>query len=191
MRAGHLYSAGEVLSTQYLLRIGQNQCTLCMTRWYYSLAYKVFYAASIGLSAVLIIYMLLHLEQYPNQWWFLAGETLVTAMMCFDLVFLAVLQGVRNYLRPLGNKVEVGIAGACVLLVLLSFALKGGYQELDEGVGLAVMMLRSLAQYARLLILLKNLRRVEESIIELNEIEEFEALDSPEPSAEGASEGVN
>ena len=161
----------EVVGTNYLLRIGQNACKLRMTRCYYSVAYKAFYIGIVLLSALLLLYFLFDVRTHPAPWSFVAGEVVVSVLVCADLVFVAALQGWKAYFTYWKNLIDFGVAITCLGLIVASAFLQGFSQHLDEALTLGLLGVRTVVQYVRLLILVKNLRKTEQSIIDLNEME--------------------
>ena len=108
-----LFSPLEVVSTNALLKIQQDQCKVNLSRIYYSVIFKIFYLSLVALSLICIGITLL--ENIPSGIVFLI-ELTVTLMLIFDTVFRGFMLGWLLFIKQFWNILDllVNILSICL-----------------------------------------------------------------------------
>jgi hypothetical protein len=163
-----LFAPVEVVSTNNLLRIEQNQCTLKLTRIYYSNIFKSFYFLIIFFSLLCIFSTIF--QFYDRSSVMLAVEAFITFLLLFEMVYRVLMQGFKDYIGQWWNVVDVLIIIASVVLLWVGVELGGGVGEIDAVTGVFLIITRSLVQFLRLASSLRKKKGQDVQIIDLNDI---------------------
>ena len=169
-----LFSPLEVVSTNNLLRIQQDQCKIQMTRVYYSIVFKLFYSAVIFFSVLCIGITVLELI-YTTQL-LLIVEGVVTVMLVFETVYRGIMQGWRNYVGQRWNLLDIIIVLSSIALLWLGIETGGGIGEIDTVSAVTIIVLRSIIQFIRLLSLIRKKQGQDVQIIDLNDMSEADEI---------------
>lgn len=165
-----LFTPVEVVSTNNLLRIEQDQCKLQMSRIYYSNIFKIFYFAMIIISIVCIGVSLFQL--YNTSLFLHIIEALVTVLLIFETIYRCIMQGWKNYFEQKWNLVDIGVIIASIGLLWVGVKIGGGIGEIDSVTAVIIIITRTLVQFLRLISSIKKKKEQDVQIIDLNDISE-------------------
>lgn len=167
-----LHSPNDVVSTNNLLRIEQDQCKIKMTRLYYSSIFKAFYCGLIILSTVCIAVSLI--QFYQNSKFLLMTEAFLTIMLAFEIFYRMYMQSCRIYLEQKWNILDIIIVIFSILLLWVGIDIGGGVGEIDTVTAVLIIITRSLVMVFRLISSIKKKKDQEVQIIDLNDMSEMD-----------------
>jgi hypothetical protein len=169
-----LFSPLEVVSTNNLLKIQQDQCKLKMSRIYYSSLFKVFYSCLIGLS--LISMFLSFVQFYSDHKMIFLLEVTVTMLLVFEAVYRGFMQGWNEYVRQVWNIVDVFVTIASIALLWVGHSIGGGVGRIDTLSATSAIVVRTAVQLVRLILALRKRSDQDIQIIDLNGISEGDEI---------------
>ena len=169
-----LFSPVEVVSTNNLLRIEQDQCKIKMTRVYYSGFFKGYYFGMIFLSVLCILITLFQLYQHSKL--LLSLECSVTTMLIFEIFYRIYMQTWRVFFEQKWNLVDVLIVVLSVILLWVGVEVGSGVGEIDMVSAVLIIMTRSFVMIFRLVSSIKKKQDQEVQIIDLNDISEADEV---------------
>ena len=164
-----LFSPLEVVSTNALLKIQQDQCKVNLSRIYYSVIFKIFYLSLVALSLICIGITLL--ENIPSGIVFLI-ELTVTLMLIFDTVFRGFMLGWLLFIKQFWNILDLLVNILSICLFWIGFETKGGIGEIDSITAILIIIVRTAFQFSRLVLTLRKKKEQDIQIIDLNGISE-------------------
>lgn len=162
----------ELAGTTFLLKVDHNECRIQMSRIYYSVYYRAFYIFIIVLALGCLLWMIVNYASFPNDWWFYSAEFLISFLISGDLFWRGYITGFCAFLAERENQLDCFVSLLCAAMIVFGMLLHGVLQELDEDTALVMAVSRTCVQAVRILILLKNMKNTETSIIELDDISE-------------------
>lgn len=165
-----LFSPLEVVSTNKLLTIEQDQCKITMSRIYYSSIFKIYYISLIILCSACIFLTLL--DFYEDSKILFLLEVVVCILLVFECIFRGFMQGWELFIKKLANAVDLIVTLVSIILLWLSYNIGGGIGEIDEIIAITVVVVRCGIQFLRLVRAVKRRREQDIQIIDLNGISE-------------------
>jgi hypothetical protein len=165
-----LFSPVEVVSTNNLLRIEQDQCKIQMTRIYYSGLFKGYYFAMILLSVVCILTTILQMFRHSKL--MIGLECIVTLMLIFEILYRIYMQTWRVFFEQKWNFADVFVVVLSIVLLWIGVRIGGGIGEIDLVSAVLIIITRSFVMIFRLVSSIKKKKDQEIQIIDLNDISE-------------------
>ena len=163
-----LASPIDVVGTNSLLRVSQNKCRVYMTRLYFSVHYKVFYAGLILISLCSLAWLAVQFNAHAPEWRQISLEAALSLALVGDIAWRATIQ--TAFFKDLKNWPDLLVSALCLSVMTASFILPAAYETVDEVPALSLFIGRTVAQLLKLVILMKNTHRSESSVIELNDM---------------------
>lgn len=167
-----LYSPNDVVSTNNLLRIEQDQCKIKMTRLYYSSIFKAFYSLLIILSALCILVNLL--QFYEHSKLVVSIEVFLTILLAFEVLYRMYMLGFRVFFEHKWNILDVFVVFFSVLLLWVGIELGGGVGDIDTVTAVLFIIGRNFIMAYRLVSFIKKKKDQEVQIIDLNDMSEMD-----------------
>ena len=168
-----LYTSGDVVSTGHLLQTQQNKWKVQMSRLYYSGYCKSFYVLQIVGCLVCIGWTMVKFGEYPTEKAFLCIEVALSCMMVGEVVWRGYMQNWPTFLKEWANVVDLGVTFLVLASLIVGYILGGLFGDLDELGGMILLLFRTAVSYFRLIFFVKNMRKTDISIIDLNEASEL------------------
>jgi hypothetical protein len=171
-----LFSPLEVVSTNNLLKIQQDQCKISMSRLYYSNVFKIYYGSLIALQCLLISMMLMRIPHLVKLVFIF--EVLITVLLLSEMVFKGFMQGWGFYFKQVWNLIDGLVVVGSICLLWIGFEMGKGLGEIDDISAGIIIIVRSSVQVCRLIMVIRRKGEQEVQIIDLNGISE--ADDAPQ-----------
>ena len=165
-----LFSPLEVVSTNNLLKIQQDQCKIKMSRIYYSSIFKVFYSSLIGLSLISIF--LSFLRFYAENKLVIIMEVTITMMLILETLYRGFMQGWNEYMKQIWNIVDVLVTITSISLIWIGNSIGGGIGQVDTLSAITAIIVRCAIQFVRLILAIRKKSDQDIQIIDLNGISE-------------------
>lgn len=169
-----LFSPLEVVSTNNLLKIQQDQCKIRMSRIYYSSIFKIYYLSLIVLCGICIFLTLF--DFYQNTSILFLLEVLASALLVSECIYRGFMQGWNIYIKRVSNAVDLIITVVSIVMIWIGYQIGGGIGEIDEVTAIVILIVRCGIQLIRLVRALKRRKDQEIQIIDLNGISEGEEM---------------
>jgi len=150
-----------------------NPCDNACSTMYYSDGCRLIYVLLIILSIVAIVITLLDIQQIAKHSMLSFMETILNVMTIIDIIWRMYMIGCNNYWRQCINYFELVSLVFCVASIYLSFSIQGLTKLKIEMISdNTIITLRSLAQYFRILIFIRNSKeQAPHSDLHISEIE--------------------
>ena len=165
-----LFSPLEVVSTNNLLKIQQDQCKISMSRIYYSNVFKVYYGSLIALQCLLIMMMMIRIP-HTNALIFIF-EVLISTLLVIEMLFKGFMQGWGFYFKQIWNLVDGLVVVGSICLIWIGIGIGNGVGEIDDISAGVVIIVRSAVQVFRLVMVIRRKGEQDVQIIDLNGMSE-------------------
>lgn len=173
----NLFASAEVVSSSKLLSMQLSRGRLWMSRLYFSAYCRAFYVILILMNLACIVWTLLQFGSFPDDLWFLAVEAVLSGLVVLEVGWRLGLQGPVAFCTSLANLFDVAVTVACV--VDLGLAAADMVLFLEGLSGEVLLIFRSLIQYLRLVIFIKNQRKARDNLLQM--INFSELAEAPKP----------
>lgn len=169
-----LFSPLEVVSTNNLLKIQQDQCKIKMSRIYYSSIFKIYYLSLIALSMICIGLSLLKPYFEWSLLFFL--DITITFLLFLETIYRGFMQGWSLYIRKVWNLIDNICIFVSVVLLWIGYDTAGGIGEINFISASTAIIIRCFVQFIRLALAIKRKGEQDIQVIDLNGISEADEL---------------
>jgi len=121
-------------------------------------------------------------KNYPNEWWFVLLEIIITAIIIAEVTIRLMAFGTRKYFRSLANAFDFIVASLCAISLFLLLVIGPSFiEDVDTLISTSFLILRNVLQFLRLLFIIRHQR---ENLKQMQSKIDFSHLDNPEPFAQ-------
>jgi hypothetical protein len=165
-----LFSPLEVVSTNNLLKIQQDQCKIVMSRLYFSNVFKIYYISLIVLLITVISLLLIHIPTTSKLIFLL--EIIITCCLFVETLFKGFMQGWLNYFKQFWNILDSLVTVGSIILLWIGADISQGIGAIDDISASLAIIIRCGIQLFRLIMVIKRKGEQDVQIIDLNGISE-------------------
>lgn len=165
-----LFSPLEVVSTNNLLKIQQDQCKIVMSRLYFSNVFKIYYISLIVLLVIVISLLLFHIPT-TNRLIFLL-EIIITCLLIIEALYKGFMQGWVLYIKQIWNILDFLVIIGSIVLLWIGADIDQGIGAIDDVSASLIIIVRCGIQLFRLFMVIKKKGEQDVQIIDLNGISE-------------------
>lgn len=166
-RLGLMHST-EAVGTNYLLKIGQNDTSVQFTRLYQTRGYQICLISLVILSGSLLSICVWSGDAGIGRG-IIAFEAVVALLVILDLIVLLCAQGCNCFFTKVANYLDLWVLLVCLFALTVGFIDQDLEQMLNVG-GLALVLCRNAMRLVEQILVLRDLRDVELSVIDLSDM---------------------
>lgn len=165
-----LFSPLEVVSTNNLLKIQQDQCKIAMSRLYFSNVFKIYYISLMVLLVIMISLLLFHIPA-TNKLVFLL-EIVITCLLIIEFLYKGFMQGWLFYIKQVWNILDFLVIIGSIVLLWIGADIEQGIGAIDDISASLMIIVRCGIQLFRLVMVIRKKGEQDVQIIDLNGISE-------------------
>ena len=165
-----LFSPLEVVSTNNLLKIQQDQCKIVMSRLYFSNVFKIYYILLMALLLIVISLLLIHIPTTSKL--IFLFEIIITCCLVLETLFKGFMQGWLNYIKQFWNILDSLVTIGSIILLWIGADVSQGIGAIDDISASLAIIIRCGIQLFRLVMVIKRKGEQDVQIIDLNGISE-------------------
>lgn len=167
-RAGaNLLASSDVFSTSHLLSTNHNAASIRLGRVYFSRYCRLYYVGVMIVLLAGVAWALTQFGEMPRQKWFVGTVIAVAGLIVGEILGRLVMQGIRKYCSSWVSLGDLILTLICTLGVCYSFWCMSTLSVIIGIVSYQGLLLRTLIQYLRLIVFVKNQEKAQAMVIQV------------------------
>jgi len=157
----------------------KDRCVVWANVFLFSRFYFALFTIMLIGNIFIIVWTVKDIKNYPNEWWFILLEIIITAIIIAEVTIRLMAFGTRKYFRSIANAFDFIVACLCAISLFLLLVLGPSFvEDLDTLISTSFLILRNVLQFLRLLFIIRHQR---ENLKQMQSKIDFSGLENPEP----------